>query len=248
MLISDSVFAQGFFVASALQLTNNLHQSSHVAQPQLWLAEPSSLDPQTARSHDDSLDASSAALDRVNEQSRAVERQADGTMIRVAALKRADGSFVVAIEAMQADGSWGPRQLPQRRVVPANAPHSTWLVSSELELHSADAEEGPLFCVVTHGGKQDRYWTSARAYMHISAHLTDTNWRYEAHLDGADQAAAIDQCSADGAAVIASTLADPEAVTDSLLAARAAGARIVTFNSGGGFRRSRRLGDPRRPQ
>ena len=71
--------------------------------------------------------------------------------------------------------------------------------------------------------------------MHISAHITDTNWRYEAHLDGADQRAAIEQCSADGAAVIASTLAEPEAVTDSLLAAKAAGARIVTFNSGAGF-------------
>ena len=35
--------------------------------------------------------------------------------------------------------------------------------------------------------------------------------------------------------MIASTLADPQAVTDSLLAAKAAGARIVTFNSGESF-------------
>lgn len=71
--------------------------------------------------------------------------------------------------------------------------------------------------------------------MHLAGHLADTNFRYESHPDGADQAAAIDQCSADGATVIASTLADPEAVTDSLLAAKRAGARIVTYNSGASF-------------
>ena len=136
---------------------------------------------------------------------------------------------------MQADGSWSERQLPQQRVVAADAPSGVWLVSSGVDVPAPEPEEGPLFCVVAHGSKQDRYWQVARAYMHVSAHLADTNYRYVSHLDGADQAAAIDQCSADGAAVIASTLADPEAVTDSLLAAKAAGARIVTFNSGASF-------------
>ncbi|MDE2988021.1 MAG: substrate-binding domain-containing protein [Chloroflexota bacterium] len=235
VLISDSVFDQGFFVASALLLSYNLHLSSHIAQPQLWLAEPSLLGPQIASAHVDAIEAASASLDRLIEQSGAVERQADGNTVRVAALKRADGSVVFAIETMQADGSWSLPRLPQRRVLAADAPSGAWLVSSELDLASVDAEGGPLFCVVTHGSKQDRFWRTARAYMHISAHLTDTNWRYEAHLDGADQAAAIEQCSADGADVIASTLADPEAVTDALLAAKAAGAHIVTFNSGAGF-------------
>lgn len=124
--------------------------------------------------------------------------------------------------------------MPQLRVVSADARSGAVLSSSAVELPSA-AEQAPLFCVITHGSTQDRYWQVARAYMHISAHVTDTNWRYEAHLNGADQAAAIDQCSADGAAVIASTLADPDAVTDSLLAAKQAGARIVTFNSGARF-------------
>ena len=46
------------------------------------------------------------------------------------------------------------------------------------------------------------------------------------------RAAAIDQCSADGAVVIAATLADPDAVRGSLIAAKQAGSRIITFNSG----------------
>ena len=233
-LISDSVDSQGHFVAGALQLSYNLHNAAHISQPQLWLADPSLVDHQTARGNADAFQAISASLDRMFQQSVGMERQADAIRVRVAALKRDDGSVVFALESMSADGSWSSRQLPQRRVVRANAPTAHWLASSAVVLPSV-AEQAPLFCVITHGSKQDRYWQVARAYMHISAHVTDTNWRYEAHLDGADQAAAIDQCSADGAAVIASTLADPDAVTDSLLAARQAGARIVTFNSGGSF-------------
>lgn len=56
--------------------------------------------------------------------------------------------------------------------------------------------------------------------------------RFVSSLEGAKQAAAIDQCVEDGAAVIASTLADPQAVSASLLAAKDAGVNIVTFNSG----------------
>ncbi len=233
-LISDSSDAQGHFVAGALQLSYNLHNAAYISQPQLWLADPSLLDHQSARGNPDAFEAISASLDRMLEESMETEPRTAGVEVRVAALKRDDGSVVFAIESLGADGRWGSRQLPQQRVISADAPNGHWLASSAVALPSV-ADGAPLFCVVTHGAKQDRYWQVARAYMHVSAHVTNTNWRYEAHLDGADQAAAIDQCSADGAAVIASTLADPNAVTDSLLAAKAAGARIVTFNSGGSF-------------
>ena len=233
-LISDSADAQGFFVGSALQLSYNLHNAHVIGQPQLWLADPSLLDHQTVGGNAETLEALSASLDRIIEQYSTSGRPAAGVSVRVAALKRDDGSVVFAIESMGANGLWNSRQLPQRRVVSMDAPSGVWFASSALELAN-DAEQSPLFCVVTHGSKEDRYWQVARGYMHVSAHVTNTNWRYEAHLDGADQAAAIDQCSADGAVVIASTLADPEAVTDSLLAAKQAGARIVTFNSGGAY-------------
>lgn len=234
LLISDSADAQGHFVAGAMQLSYNLHNAAHISQPQLWLADPSLVDHQTARANADAFESISDALAQMLDRSTATELHADSVQVRVAALKRTDGSVVFAIESIGADGRWSSRQLPQQRVVGANAPSRSWLTSSAVELPGV-ASQAPLFCVVTHGSKQDRYWQVARAYMHISAHVTDTNWRYEAHPDGADQAAAIDQCSADGADVIASTLADPESVTASLLAARQAGARIVTFNSGGSF-------------
>ncbi len=233
-LISDSFDAQGHFVAGALQLSYNLHNAAYISQPQPWLADPALIDHQSAQANTDAFKAISVSLERMLDQSMGDERRTAGVTVRVAALKRDNGSVVFAIEAKGADGRWRSPQLPRLRVLSADAPSGHWLASSAVELPSL-AAGAPLFCVVTHGSRQDRYWQVARAYMHISAHVTDTNWRYEAHLDGADQAAAIDQCSADGAAVIASTLADPDAVTDSLLAAKQAGARIVTFNSGGSF-------------
>ncbi|MCY3567931.1 MAG: substrate-binding domain-containing protein [Chloroflexi bacterium] len=235
VLISDSVDSQGFFVASAMHLSHKLHHAVYINQPQLWLADPSLTGMDTAGENASAVEAASAALDRLIARSDTVERIEDQASVRVAALKRADGSTVFAIESKQADGGWGEQQLPQLRVLAADAPSGVWHVSSEVALAVEEAPEGPLFCVVAHGSKADRYWQVARGYMHVSAHLADANYRFESHLDGADQAAAIDQCSADGAAVIASTLADPDAVTDSLLAAKAAGARIVTFNSGASF-------------
>ena len=234
VLISDSVETQGFFVASAMQLSYNLHHAVYINQPQLWLADPS-LVGQDAAADAAAVAAASASLERLIQQSGAIEIEDDGVPVRVSALTRADGSIVFAVQTLQADGRWSERLLPQRRVIAADAPSGIWLVSSAVDVPTPEPQEAPLFCVIAHGSTQDRYWQVARAYMHISAHLADNNFRYVSHLDGADQAAAIDQCSADGAAVIASTLADPEAVTDSLLAARAAGARIVTFNSGASF-------------
>jgi len=235
VLISDSVDTQGFFVASAMHLSHKLHHAVYINQPQLWLADPSlaGMDPDGDNAA--AVEAASAALDRLIAQSGTVERKDEQANVRVAALRRADGSIVFAIESMEADGGWSEPQLPQLRVLAADAPSGIWHLSSGVELPAEEEAAGPLFCVVAHGSKADRYWQVARGYMHVSAHLADANYRFESHLDGADQAAAIDQCSADGAAVIASTLADPDAVTESLLAAKAAGARIVTFNSGASF-------------
>lgn len=50
--------------------------------------------------------------------------------------------------------------------------------------------------------------------------------------DGAEQAAAIRQCTADGANGIAATLADFEAVGEALQEASAAGVNVLTYNSG----------------
>ncbi|MCY3734072.1 MAG: substrate-binding domain-containing protein, partial [Chloroflexi bacterium] len=184
-LISDSADAQGFFVGGALQLSYNLHNAHVIGQPQLWLADPSLFDHQTDGGNADTFGGLSASLDRILEQYSGMQDPAAGARVRVAALKRDDGSVVFAIESIGADGRWSSHQFPQRRVLSADAPSGSWLASSVVELSSA-AEKAPLFCVVTHGSKQDRYWQVARAYMHISAHVTNTNWRYEAHLDGAD--------------------------------------------------------------
>ncbi len=151
--------------------------------------------------------------------------------VRVSALKSDDGSVSVSLQTLGADGEWGERLLPTSRVIPTDAPIDTWLRSSRVDLGGA-GDPAPLFCVVAHGAPDDRFWVKFRAYLYQSAALTDTNLRFETYLDGADQAAALERCLADGAAVVASTLASPDAVRETLLKAREAEVRVVTFNAG----------------
>ena len=163
------------------------------------------------------------------------QQESDGTTVRISALKSESGSVRVALQQQGAGGSWGERQHPTLNTVGASAPTGVWLNSSELQLAAASVSDRPLFCVIAHGGPDDVFWNTLRSFSQLSSSHTGASVRFESSLDGAEQAAAIDRCSADGAAVIASTLADPAAVTDSLLAAKEAGARIITFNSGADY-------------
>ena len=145
-------------------------------------------------------------------------------------LKSDDGAVRVSVQALGADGEWGERLLPSKRVISTSAPTDTWLRSSPVDI--ASGEPDPLFCVVAHGAPDDRFWVKFRAYLFQSAALTDTNLRFETHLDGGDQNAAIERCLADGAVVVASTLANPDDVRETLLQAKDAEVRVVTFNAG----------------
>ncbi len=174
----------------------------------------------------------------------AAQPEGGGDTVRIAALKQADGRVQVALQERQADGSWGERQLPNQRFVPADAPTDRWLHSSELHtsgaaasaIHApADEPEEALVCIVAHGSLDDYFWQILKGYARLAEQHMDANIRFVTSLDGAEQAGLIAQCSADGAAVIASTLADAEQVTPALRAAKQAGARIITFNSGAQF-------------
>ena len=153
-----------------------------------------------------------------------------GETVRVVALRADDGDVHVALQ-QRVQGVWAERQRPAANVLRTGVPANTWLASSPVML-PGKIETAPLFCVIAHGAPDDYFWRVVRAYAHEAGHVTDTNLRFESHVSGADQADSINRCSADGAAVIAATLANPEAVTQPLLAAKAAGARIVTYNSG----------------
>ena len=151
--------------------------------------------------------------------------------VRVATRSLDDGRVEVAVQQRTADADWGDRQLPDARFLPADVEPNVWRVSSGVPI-SAAAASGPLFCIAAHGTWDDSFWRYVRGYSRQAAIDAGLNVRFSHSLDGAEQAAAIEQCSADGAAVIASTLADPDAVRAALNAAKQAGARIVTFNSG----------------
>ena len=156
--------------------------------------------------------------------------------IRVQARALEDGRVEVAVQQRGDDGEWGERRLPERRFVPSDAPTNRWLSSSALGSSAAATVAGkPLHCVIGHGQADDYFWAIARSYSARAGRELGINLRWETHLHGAEQAAAIRACSADGATVIAATLADPEAVTAALQEADQAGARIITFNSGAEF-------------
>ena len=158
--------------------------------------------------------------------------EADGATVRISALKSESGAVRVALQQQDNAGGWHERQHPDLNTVRANAPTGIWLNSSPLQVSAESGQSGPLFCVVSHGATNDYFWRVVRGYSRQAAVDADANIRFFLLPDGADQAAAIERCSADGAAVVAATLADPDAVRDALLSAKDAGARIITFNSG----------------
>lgn len=152
--------------------------------------------------------------------------------VRVAAQRHESGAVSVAVQQQGYGKRWGERLLPTLRVVPAGAQPGRWLNSSPVELPPLEVDERPLFCIVAHGQTDDYFWRMLRGFSRRAALDNELNVRFVQPPNGAAQAAAIDRCSADGAAVIAATLAAPDDVTAALLAAKAAGSRIVTFNSG----------------
>ena len=63
----------------------------------------------------------------------AVAQDASGEVdVRVAAQRLADGRTEFALQEREADGSWGARRLPTRRMFPAGADVGRWLSSSPL--------------------------------------------------------------------------------------------------------------------
>ena len=160
------------------------------------------------------------------------QQESDGATVRISALKSESGAVRVALQQQGASGSWEERQHPELNTVGTDARTDVWLNSSPLQVAAEQGQGGPLLCVISHGATNDYFWRVVRGYSRKAAVDTGANVRFLLLPDGADQAAAIERCSADGAAVVAATLADPDAVRDALVSAKDAGARIITFNSG----------------
>ena len=152
--------------------------------------------------------------------------------VRVATRSLEDGRVEVAVQQRAGDADWSARQLPDARFLPADVEPGVWRVSSGVPISAADADGSSLLCIVAHGATNDFFWRVVKGWSRQASIDSGLNVRFRQSQDGAQQASQIEQCSVDGASVIAATLADPDAVRDALLAAKAAGARIITFNSG----------------
>ena len=172
----------------------------------------------------------------------------DHVTVRIAAMRTDSGAVQVGAQSDLGNGQWSERVLPLFRVISAEAAPGRWLHSSPIELPVAvrddampeatldsaaeDGSPGPLFCLVSHGQRDDYFWRLLRGNARHAALASNLNLRIYSSPDGEEQAEAIRRCSADEAVVIAATLANPDAVGQALLDARENGARIVTYNSG----------------
>ncbi|MDE2988531.1 MAG: substrate-binding domain-containing protein [Chloroflexota bacterium] len=153
--------------------------------------------------------------------------------VRVNARHLEDGRVEVAVQQHDGD-SWGDRQRPDSRFVPAGAQANHWYSSSAVSIE-VPVPEDELFCLVTHAQPgDDGFWTYKFEAM---AH------RWDVYHDGITvqvkhgatpqiQAEMLQQCLDDGATAVGSSLADPEPLRDVLLSAVDAGITVVTFNSG----------------
>ncbi len=160
--------------------------------------------------------------------------------IRVSVRALEDERVEVALQ--QADGgTWGERQLPTRRFLPAGAPHGEWRSSSAVTVRAGAAgpmpasmpEDAPLYCVVHHGADDDQFWVQFDDLARFNARQQGlTNLQIIGKPDVAEQAAAIRDCAERGAVAIASSIPDIDGLRETLLGVKQRGIVLYTFNSG----------------
>lgn len=154
-----------------------------------------------------------------------------GDEVRVAARKLDDGRVEVAVQAKQADESWGDRQLPERRFVPSDAEPGRWLTSSATAIGEPPPPQRSV-CIVHHGGEGDTFWEQVGNNATLGAFHLDLALTIKNDPDATRQAQLIRECVDEGAEALATSLPDVDALREAIDYARDAGVIVVTFNSG----------------
>ncbi len=169
------------------------------------------------------------------------------TEVRISAIRHDDGRVEVGLQQRGAEGQWGERILPEYRFLRPTS-SGIWLTSSPISIvagaaHDEDAMGDPvampeadsqeLYCIIHHGSESDPFWIAFNGFARSgAAGLGLTNVDVMGEPMVTDQAAAIMDCIDREAVAIASTIPDLEGLSDALVAARASGAVLITFNSG----------------
>ena len=151
--------------------------------------------------------------------------------VRVAAQKHDDGRVEVAVQARQADGSWGERRRPEQRFLPADAASGRWLTSSAVALAGEGGAARPV-CLVHHGSDADAFWIAAEQTAIAAAANLGMQLTISSSPDAAGQARQIRDCVDNGAQAIATSAPDADALRSAISYAQSANVLVVTFNSG----------------
>lgn len=162
------------------------------------------------------------------------DRDGDGApaeryTVRISAQRLASGAVAVALQEQWAEGAWQERELPENRILPADAPVGRWTNSSPVGVGGALQS----VCVIHHGSPADTaFWGRFSQDMAAAALQHGLDARVAGETDAQLQAEQIRQCIADGVAGIATTLPNPDALAAAVREAIDAGVVVVTYNSG----------------
>ena len=165
--------------------------------------------------------------------------------VRIGAKRLDDGRVEVALQQRDAEGGWGELQRPGARFLPADVT-GEWRMSSPVGVAAAmaasdamtampDVPAGSdnLYCVIHHGTADDPFWLEFDLVAQTNAReLGLSNVEIHRTADIAEQAAMITDCVDRGALGVASSIPELEGLQEALIAVRASGSFLITFNSG----------------
>lgn len=162
--------------------------------------------------------------------------------VRVGVKRLADGRVEVKLQQLDEELGWSDLELPPARFLELNVPVDKWRYTNPIEVKVATVEEEPeviierqppLMCVLGHAyPDEDRFWRWALAGSGVAAYQYGVQIARYGAIDSDEHAADLRDCISRGPIAIATSLPYADDLREPIAEARAAGIKVVTFNSG----------------
>ena len=163
--------------------------------------------------------------------------------VRIGVKRLEDGRVEVKLQQLGDEQVWSDLDSAPARYLPLDADVDQWRYSSAIEVVGAAQEEPeavverqpPVMCIHGHAYPQDdRFWRWTLAAADVAGYQYGVEMVLYGANDSAEHAADILDCISRDPITIATSLPYADDLRDALAEAQAAGAQVVTFNSGAG--------------